>query len=1775
MARAGTFQISQLIGSRYEVLACLGVGEEAETYKVRDTVGDRVLALKILREDAPKGAELQLSREFYHLSRFMHPGIVAASDYTSTPEHRPYFTMEFFDGQPINVFFAAGFRPELTDVTLQLLGALDRIHAQGLIHCDLKPQNILVAGTTEPESDHQDTKTRSRPTSKREARMTNEARNPNEANRGVRAKLLDFGLAGRQALSDAAVPRGTLGYVAPEVLKGVDVDARADLYSLGLVLYEVVTGQGPGKEKDLRAWLRMQYNTEFKAPRELSRNIPEEFESLVMSMIQREPQRRPRSAAEVIERLSQPGHRPAADTGTPESVVAPGFVGRADELAALKQMLETASQGRACAACITGERGVGKSRLLSEQKFAAQLEGATILSFEPASLGARNRSLMEMTLGYLGAYSSVEIPKVDEGRAATPEEKYRLFETVVHGLKELSASPQVQHCLVLMVDDFEMYDSTSLEFLRYLVFSLGSERLMVLVAGVNEPRLLDLIAELGHTGRFRHLPLPPMGRNDVEALVTALVDEIPGREVLTEWLMRTTGGSPLFVVETTRSLIEGRVLTRRDNHWTLLEDALNAYSPPDSVTDVVGRRLATLPAKELSVLQVGATTAGPFSLEFLRKVLEQDEGTLYKVVAKLRTQGLLRSLVIGGEAAFFLSSRILEAAVTERMSAAEQRENHRRVALALEQLHPEKPDKLVFDLAHHYAQAGITDRAFSYSLQAGALARQSRLSEQALGYYETALALSAQAGSVKERVELLERVGELRLATGKYSEAIDAYTQGMAAIAADPGLPEDRPLTSRFLRKLGLVHQRQGHNREALDSLNQALLAQPDRGAPAYAETLINLGWSYIAVGGFQRAETLLADALRLAGGLKDRTPTDYNLLSARSYYHLGVLAWSRSDYVLAQQLVEQGLKHYEAARDEHNAAEASHFLATLWWRRGDMNKARECYLRYLPTRRRAGDAYFVLLSLQGLGVISQDEDDWGKAHDYFAEALNMAERIGDIRAMADLSSNLGTTCEESGSWSEALAFHRRAIDLHQKVQADPYGRKVAMANLVQLLARQGELAEAERVLDDLEALSGEDPTPDLRFVLGDCRVRFLLRAGRIEPALKAIAETFQLVRRDHDPRKLARLYTLASELRLANADFARGAEDARRALVLLGDRASSKEYAIALRSSGLAKCMLDQADRGTQEIRRSIELLRQNGSKHELALSLFASAQALTKHGRDEMTVDLKIPLSFRPVAQQDVSEALANLKEAQTIFRSIGARPDAERADELMETVTHVSATMRLKARGREEYLKVFYEISELIGLGLEKDDFLERILDSVIDVIKAERGLLFLMQGGKLVPAAARNVDHTTVEDATEISRSVLRKVRRPGETVFSADAMTDPRFNSANSVMLHKVRSLLCVPLSAENRVIGTIYVDSRVTAHLFLEEDMNLLVSVANLLAATIDKSAAFRKLQEEMSALREDILVDAATGYFMGRSKAMKDVYRVIDRIAPSNCTVLLTGETGTGKGVLARLIHAKSERRATRFMSINCGALPENLFESELFGHARGSFTGAVKDKVGLFEAATGGTAFLDEISNTTLGVQAKLLQVLDEKVIRRVGETEPRLVDVRLICATNRELRQEVEAGRFREDLYYRMNGVTIDVPALRERTGDVALLADYFVKRYATQLDKPVDGCDDDVLDVFANYPWPGNIRELQNVIERSVIMAQKRRITTDDLGAQFAAVERRTEPSTGKRQRFERKDVAEALRATSGNVSKAAELLGIHRRQIQRLILRYKIDRANPS
>jgi DNA-binding NtrC family response regulator len=305
-------------------------------------------------------------------------------------------------------------------------------------------------------------------------------------------------------------------------------------------------------------------------------------------------------------------------------------------------------------------------------------------------------------------------------------------------------------------------------------------------------------------------------------------------------------------------------------------------------------------------------------------------------------------------------------------------------------------------------------------------------------------------------------------------------------------------------------------------------------------------------------------------------------------------------------------------------------------------------------------------------------------------------------------------------------------------------------------------------------------------------------------------------------------------------------------------------------------------------------------------------------------------------------------------------------------------------------------------------------------------------------------------------------------------------------------------------------------------------------------------------------------------GSVLGRSRAMLDVFKNVARVAPAKNTVLIQGETGTGKEVIARTIHFHSPRAGKPFLAVNCASLPETLLESELFGHARGAFTNAYADKEGLFERASLGTLFLDEIGDTTLGLQAKLLRVIEDEQVTRVGGTEPRKVDVRIITATNRDLNAMIAQGRFREDLYYRLNVVRIVVPPLRERREDIPVYAQHFLARMARQQGRKM-GLSDEALELLKRYDWPGNVRELLNVIERAVALNPKSLIVAEDLPA---AMRESPHPSLKSLEDLEKEHIARVLQETGGNRQEAAQILGIDRKTLYRKAIKYGIQIDKP-
>jgi two-component system, NtrC family, response regulator HydG len=380
---------------------------------------------------------------------------------------------------------------------------------------------------------------------------------------------------------------------------------------------------------------------------------------------------------------------------------------------------------------------------------------------------------------------------------------------------------------------------------------------------------------------------------------------------------------------------------------------------------------------------------------------------------------------------------------------------------------------------------------------------------------------------------------------------------------------------------------------------------------------------------------------------------------------------------------------------------------------------------------------------------------------------------------------------------------------------------------------------------------------------------------------------------------------------------------------------------------------------------------------------------------------------------------------------------------------------------------------------------------------------------------------------------------------------------------------KVVSVLAVPLLVDNAVLGLIYLDTFRPAVTFDDTHVQLLTAIAGICTLALQNVRQIESLEGENRRLRDELNI---SHNLLGESPRMIQVYKAIAKVAPAESTVLLQGESGTGKELAARAIHENSPRAGRPFVAINCAAVTETLLESELFGHEKGSFTGALAQKKGLLETANGGTAFLDEVSELALPLQAKLLRVLQERELMRVGGNIPVKIDVRIVAATNRDLAEAAKSGRFRQDLFYRLNVVGINLPPLRERAGDVVLLAEHFCRVYSQKCKRHVRGLSREARECVAVYGWPGNVRELQNAIERAIVLGSTEWILPEDLPeAVLEAQPSSTVPGSGSGlnyheevTRVKKELILSAMERAGGSFTEAARILGVHPNYLHRLI-----------
>jgi Nif-specific regulatory protein len=485
---------------------------------------------------------------------------------------------------------------------------------------------------------------------------------------------------------------------------------------------------------------------------------------------------------------------------------------------------------------------------------------------------------------------------------------------------------------------------------------------------------------------------------------------------------------------------------------------------------------------------------------------------------------------------------------------------------------------------------------------------------------------------------------------------------------------------------------------------------------------------------------------------------------------------------------------------------------------------------------------------------------------------------------------------------------------------------------------------------------------------------------------------------------------------------------------------------------------------------------------------------------------------------------------------------------------------------ARDLSALMKISTTINAIRGL----EKLQKTLLDLLFEVVPAERGVVLLTDAGaeedEPVFGSVFGLDRERGQDASiKVSSKVTRWVLKHRESILITNQAEADNFGSSDSLVADQPASVMCVPLIMLDRSLGVIYLDTTELDTPFDQDHLQLVSAISAITAVAIENARHFEWLVSENQRLIADFNIEHN---LVGESPPIREVLQFISKVAPTDSTVLLSGESGTGKELAARAIHLNSKRADKTFMAVNCAALAESLLESELFGHEKGSFTGALMQKKGRLEIADGGTVFLDEIGELSPALQVKLLRVLQEREFERVGGTRAIKVDIRLITATNKNLEESIANGSFRQDLYYRLNVVNLEMPALRERPEDIPLLANYFAAKYAERCNRRITGIAANAQARLASYYWPGNVRELENAIERAVVLGATDRILLEDLPESILESEpAATTPGTKYHEAVaetKRQIILSAMQQTKGSYTEAAKLLGVHPNYLHRLV-----------
>ena len=1657
----------RIAGKRYRIGRLLRRTSSGDVYACQDIVEKNLrLAIRIPPVSEARETSGDLGRRIVLLQKLRHPQIENMIDFGGMAETGGLFLVSVHTEGPD--FYSGTENCDLS-VVLTLFAEILRVlrypHTRGLIHGNLTPESVLLFKNAE----------------------------------GRRVPLLrDFSLLRCADRPGGFSNRESICYAAPELLLEGREGRETDIYALGALLYQSLARRLPFEngDPDFVVQKQIQGNIDLGPVERLAGG--ESVVPVLERLLEKDPKKRIRSVDEALAFLPPQTPRDFDLSGEKSGFFsAAPFVEREKEMLLLRERARQVKEsGRGWAVFITGEAGSGKTRCMEELRGWALVNGWRIVEGVCSAREEFPYTPFGQILGKKDFYGK-EIDSFSGDISTAAESCSSGYGFASERFQDRLTRELVRHLsgrpTLLFLHDIHLAAMEACIVLEYLCTDIRAHPILLCagfraeeISGDVVRRVIDG-ARRGERGEV--VTLDPLTKDGVRQMIAGLTGINEHQEALCGWMFRAVGGNPLFLNEMLKHLADRGILRNQSGCWRFATPLLTVPEVPAGIGMILRKRFALLSPPAMETLEWLSLFHRAAPRKYMEFLTVSDSETKEASLAELERRRLLRVESSAGEETVAPGYELIAEVAREMIPRERKRKMYREIAELLEK---EAGRDHLYEAALHYTESQPDDRSVRCALTAITGFQTVFAHENALRCFEYAFRYKNSL-TAKEVLQAMIAVCDSMFALGEARQAIQMIN---SALRSGSGVEPE--LKARLYLCLAMAYRHAGdwrrqeqscyaglktlrvssaaarfaetvlwtelafsavlrsHTKDALRCLDRATEACPDRNSPALFGSIQSLyAILYCAAGEFKKAADAGEKAIAVLGHSGEHIQKCFTLsMLGLAYMKHGRLAAALRLHLRAAALGKKSRSVVPHSWASGNLAECLCHIGRIRKSFAAMDYAvAVANESNNPAVRRACAAVAAEINLAACNYRETRRIlktlEGGEKHDI---SDFIARRVGYVSAELNFS---------LGDFSNALDDIRKLCKKKtSKVRFYEYELAEALGERI-LFERDEDTGALERLLI-LKNLAARKRRPYQR-----CIIKL------------HICEILISLKRPEEAESYAR-----NALRLAKGMWSASLQC--RAYLMLGISRSPLRRASFTDTPVFAD--LRDADKSICSLKACLDLAEASGSM-ECRWRGLAELSSIYQFYK-------KYELCLRCARQ--AHETLVKLEDLTPpdmldSFRGAFGRGRVKlKLARLIETERPFCRDSRTLKCYKSANTGILFQMTSMTNSISEIAPLLDGLLALALSSIVARRGLIFLWDkaAGKLEQAGGRDPENGNTVFADDVSRAVLESVFQECKPLVSADAGRDPRI--MKNGFTGPPGKLLCIPLKITERTIGVFYADCFKPVKNISEAEIDFAAAFCRLTALAVDNILAHRELTQ--GSAKSGFFVETPDPFpeIIGRGPAIRSLKDRIRLMTASPLDVLITGESGSGKELVARAISDGDRKRNGKFIPVDCGALSDGVAEAELFGFSRGSFTGAAQDRTGLFEAAAGGVLFLDEISNMPLRIQVKLLRALQEREVRRVGETFPRKIEIRIVAATNKDLAEEIKNGRFCGDLFYRLKVLEIHTPPLRERAEDIPLLVERFLQRIFDQEKGETRRFSPEALELLRQYSYPGNIRELKNIV-----------------------------------------------------------------------------------